>query len=104
MDGGARRASLPAMHPAAALALLWLAGAPGPAAAATHHYTRAERYAGCLFGETIPLMRRGTDRERALSVASGRCVAWSEGLSPADVREVDADIHRALERFERSEP
>ena len=88
------------MRLAVALALLWLAGAPG-AAAATHHYTRAERYAGCMFGETVPLMRRGTERERALSIASDRCVAWSEGLSMADIHEVDAELHRALELFER---
>ena len=78
------------------------AAAAGAAGAVTHHYTRAERYAGCMFGETIPLMRRGTERERALSIASDRCIAWSEGLSPSDIREVDLQLHRAIERSERS--
>ena len=85
-----------------ALSLLWLAGTLGGAEAAAHRYTRAERYAGCMFGETIPLMRRGTERERALSIASGRCVAWSEGLSAGDVHEVDIELHRAIERSERA--
>lgn len=84
-----------------ALSLVWLAAAPA-AQAAPHHYTRAERYAGCMFGETIPLMRRGTERERALSIASDRCIAWSEGLSESDIREVDLQLHRAIERSERS--
>ena len=84
-----------------ALALLALVGAPGGVDAATHRYTRAERYAGCMFGETIPLMRRGTERERALVIASGRCFAWSVGLSAGDIREVDIELHRAIERSER---
>lgn len=84
-----------------ALALLGLVGSFGGADAATHRYTRAERYAGCMFGETIPLMRRGTEREHALAIASDRCVAWSEGLSAGDIREVDIELHRAIERSER---
>lgn len=84
-----------------ALSIAWIAAA-GHAEAAAHRYTPAERYAGCLFGETIPLMRRGTERERALSVASDRCIAWSEGLSESDIREVDLQLHRAIERSERS--
>ena len=43
-----------------------------------------------------------TERERALSIASDRCIAWSEGLSPSDIREVDLQLHRAIERSERS--
>ncbi len=82
-------------------ALLGLVGTLGGASAATHRYTRAERYAGCMFGETIPLMRRGTERERALAIASDRCIAWSEGLSASDIHEVDIELHRALERSER---
>ena len=82
-------------------ALLALVGTLGGASAATHRYTRAERYAGCMFGETIPLMRRGTERERALAIASDRCIAWSEGLSASDIREVDVELHRAIERSER---
>ena len=84
-----------------ALALPCLVGSLGWAAAATHHYTRAERYAGCMFGETIPLMRRGTERERALVIASDRCIAFSEGLSAGDIREVDVELHRAIERSEK---
>ena len=85
-----------------ALALLGLAGALDEASTATHRYTRAERYAGCMFGETIPLMRRGTERERALAIASDRCIAFSEGLSAGDIREVDVELHRAIERSEKS--
>ena len=85
-----------------ALTLAWLAGPAEGLAATPHHYTRAERYAGCMFGETIPLMRRGTERERALSIASDRCIAWSEGLSSGDIGEVDIELHRAIERSERS--
>ena len=84
-----------------AIALLGLAGALDDVAAAQHRYTRAERYAGCMFGETIPLMRRGTERERALSIASDRCIAFSEGLSASDIREVDVELHRAIERSEK---
>lgn len=84
-----------------AIALIGLAASFGEAGAATHRYTRAERYAGCMFGETIPLMRRGTERERALAIASDRCIAWSEGLSAGDMREVDIELHRAIERSER---
>ncbi len=101
LDGAGRRPSLVAMRLPVALALLGLAVAPGWADAATHRYTRAERYAGCMFGETIPLMRRGTERERALVIASDRCIAWSEGLSASDIREVDIELHRAIERSER---
>lgn len=90
------------MRPAVALSLIGMAVSLGGATAATHLYSRAERYAGCMFGETIPLMRRGTERERALATASDRCIAWSEGLSAADIREVDIELHRAIERAERS--
>ena len=76
-------------------------GTSGGASAAAHRYTRAERYAGCMFGETIPLMRRGTERERALTIASNRCIAWSEGLSASDIREVDVELHLAIERSEK---
>ncbi len=55
-----------------------------------------------MFGETIPLMRRGTAREHALSIASERCIAWSQGLSAVDVRAVDLTLHSAIERLERS--
>ena len=102
LDTAALRPICGSMRLAVALSLIWLAGTAGAAAAATHHYTRAERYAGCMFGETIPLMRRGTERERALSIASDRCIAWSEGLSENDIREVDLQLHRAIERSERS--
>ena len=54
-----------------------------------------------MFGETIPLMRRGTERERALTIASNRCIAWSEGLSASDIREVDVELHLAIERSEK---
>jgi hypothetical protein len=90
------------MRATAAFSLLWLAAGLSGADAASHRYTRAERYEGCMFGETIPLMRRGTERERALSIASDRCVTWSEGLSTTEIEQVDVDLHRALERFERS--
>ena len=84
------------------IVLLGLLGTLGGAAAAAHHYTQAERYAGCMFGETIPLMRRGNGREHALSVASERCIAWSQGLSAGDIRAVDVTLHSAIERLERS--
>ena len=90
------------MRALVAFSLVWLAGAADGLGATAHHYTRAERYAGCMFGETIPLMRRGTERERALSIASDRCIAWSEGLSAGDIGEVDIELHRAIERSERS--
>ncbi len=89
------------MRIVACFSLLWFATAMA-ADAAPHGYTRAERYEGCMFGETIPLMRRGTSRERALTIASDRCVAWSEGLSTSDIQQVDIDLHSALERYERS--
>lgn len=93
------------MRAPVAIALIGLAGAlgdaSGGASAATHRYTRAERYAGCMFGEAIPLMRRGTERERALSIASDRCIAFSEGLSAGDIREVDLQLHRAIEWSEK---
>ena len=88
------------MRLSVAIAVLYLIDTLGSAAAA-HRYTRAERYAGCMFGETIPLMRRGTERERALATASDRCIAWSEGLSAGDIGEVDVELHRAIERAER---
>lgn len=85
-----------------ALALCCFAASPVAASTAPHRYTRAERYAGCMFGEVVPLMRRGTERERAIAAASDRCIAWSEGLSAGDVRDVDLQLHRAIEHFERS--
>ncbi len=85
-----------------AISLVWVVVAVCAARAGTHHYTQAERYAGCLFGETIPLMRRGTERERALSLASDRCLEWSIGLSSSDIRDIDIELHRAIERVERS--
>ncbi len=90
------------MRPVLVLSLLALAGLADGVEAASHTYTRAERYAGCMFGETIPLMRRGTEREKALSIAADRCIAWSEGLSTSDIEEVDIQLHRAIERSERS--
>ena len=72
-----------------------------PAAAATHHYTEAQRYAGCLFGEAVPLMRHGMERERALAAASDRCIGWSTNLSADDVRDVDLEVHQAIEDSER---
>ncbi len=92
----------PGMRIVVAISLVWVVGAVCDARAGTHHYTQAERYAGCLFGETIPLMRRGTERERALSIASDRCIEWSIGLSSSDIRAVDLELHRAIERTERS--
>ena len=55
-----------------------------------------------MFGETIPLMRRGNGREHALSIASERCLAWSHGLSPTAIRAVDVTLHSAIERLERT--
>lgn len=101
LDGARGCSSLHPMRLPVAFALLALAGTQDGARAAPHRYTPAERYAGCMFGETIPLMRRGTERERALAIASDRCIAWSEGLSAADIREVDLELHRAIERSER---
>ena len=72
-----------------------------PAAAPTHHYTEAQRYAGCLFGEAVPLMRHGMEKERALSAASDRCIGWSTHLSAGDIHEVDVDVHHAIEDVER---
>ena len=85
-----------------ALSLAIVVGSSGQAPAATHGYTHADRYAGCMFGETIPLMRRGNGREHALSIASDRCIAWSQGLSAADIRDVDVTLHSAIERLERT--
>ena len=85
----------------AVISLLWLAAVMNGADAAQNRYTRAERYEGCMVGETIPLMRRGTKRERALSIAADRCFAWSEGLSTSEIQQVDIDLHRALDRSER---
>ena len=90
------------MRIAAIIAILWLAAAVTRVDAASYRYTRAERYEGCMVGETIPLMRRGTQRERALSIAADRCFAWSEGLSTSEIQQVDIDLHRALDRSERS--
>ena len=90
------------MRSLVALSLVWLVGSGSCARAAPHHYTRAERYAGCMFGETIPLMRRGTARERALAIASDRCLGWSEGLSAGAIHDIDVELPRAIERTERS--
>ena len=83
------------MRVATALSLAMIVAAP--AEAGTHHYTAAQRYAGCLFGEAVPLIRRGTDRERALSAASDRCIGWSTHLSAGDIRDVDVEVHQAIE-------
>ena len=85
----------------AAAALSFALVAATPAAASTHHYTEAQRYAGCLFGEAVPLMRHGMDRERALSAASDRCIGWSTHLSAGDIRTVDIEVHHAIEDVER---
>ena len=85
-----------------ALSLAIVVGSSAHTSAAVHGYSHADRYAGCMFGETIPLMRRGNGREHALSIASERCIAWSQGLSAVDIRAVDATLHAAIERLERS--
>ncbi len=85
-----------------AFSLAIVVGSSGHASAVTHSYTHADRYAGCMFGETIPLMRRGNGREHALSIASDRCIAWSQGLSATDIRDVDVTLHSAIERLERT--
>ena len=69
--------------------------------AATHHYSASQRYAGCLFGEAVPLMRHGMDREHALAAASDRCIGWSTNLTAGDIRQVDLDLHRAIEDAQR---
>ena len=85
-----------------AISLAIVGGLSARTPAAAHGYTHADRYAGCMFGETIPLMRRGNGREHALSIASQRCLAWSQGLSAGDIRAVDVTLHTAIERLERS--
>ena len=85
-----------------AISLAIVVGSSAHTTASAHGYTHADRYAGCMFGETIPLMRRGNGREHALSIASERCIAWSQGLSAGDIRAVDVTLHSAIERLERS--
>ena len=84
------------------ISLAFLVSSSAYTLAAGHSYSHADRYAGCMFGETIPLMRRGTAREHALSIASDRCMAWSQGLSAGDIRTVDVTLHSAIEKLERS--
>ena len=84
------------------ISLAIVVGSSAHTSAVAHGYTRADRYAGCMFGETIPLMRRGNGPEHALSIASERCIAWSQGLTASDIRAVDVTLHSAIERLERS--
>ena len=46
-------------------------------------------------------MRHEMDREHALAAASDRCIGWSTNLTAGDIRQVDLDLHRAIEDAQR---
>lgn len=56
--------------------------------AGSHHYTQADRYAGCLVGYLIPALRRGSSHDSAMTSAEDKCFPLSEGLSERDLRDV----------------
>ena len=58
-----------------------------------HHYTRADRYAGCLVGYLIPALRRGSSHDKAMAAAEDRCFPLSQGLSERDLREVVDEVN-----------
>ncbi len=68
---------------------LTVAGGPTVLAQAdTHHYSKADRYGGCLVGYLIPALRRGNSQTRAMAMAEDRCLPLSEGLSDRDLGHV----------------
>ena len=90
----ARRAGLWAW-----LVLAALSG--GPAAATDRVYSREERFAGCLFGDTVPLLRRGYSRDRALSIASVKCEALSVGMTEHEIADVSDYVNASIDALER---
>ena len=98
-----RRRLLPTCTRRAGLyAGLVLAALAGRAAAATEHvYSREERFAGCLFGDTVPLLRRGYSRDRALSIASVKCEALSIGMTEHQISDVADYVNASIDALER---
>ena len=62
-----------------------------------HAYSKEERYAGCLFGDTVPLLRKGYDRNKALSIASWECEALSKSLSERQIRDVSDFVNLSID-------
>ena len=67
---------------------------------AGHSYSREERYAGCLFGDTVPLLRRGYERNRALSIASWNCASLSTELSAREIQKVSDFVNFSIDMLE----
>ena len=81
---------------------VWLAaGSVCFAETADHSYTREERYAGCLFGDTVPLLRKGYERHRALSIASWHCAPLSKDLSAREIEKVGNFVNFSIDTMER---
>ncbi len=66
-----------------------------------HRYGPDDRYAGCLFGDIVPLVRRGYSRQKALSVASHRCQPLSDGLTKRQVQDAADYVNFSIDMMER---
>lgn len=66
-----------------------------------HIYTKEERYAGCLFGDTVPLLRKGYARKKALSIAFWKCEPLSKGFSERQIRDISAYVNFSIDALEQ---
>lgn len=73
---------------------------PGFAQDAPHRFSQNDRYAGCLFGDMVPLLRRGYSRDGALAIASRRCEAMSVGLSKRQVEDAADFVNFSIDVME----
>ena len=66
-----------------------------------HRYGPDDRYAGCLFGDIVPLVRRGYSRPKALAIASRRCQSLSTGLTKREVQDAADYVNFSIDMMER---
>ena len=79
---------------------LGLATSTASLAGEPHVYTQEEQYAGCLFGDTVPLLRKGYARDRALSIASWKCEGLSKGFSEHQIHEISDYVNASIDALE----
>ena len=85
------------MRTSIAFAIGLAASSASLAGDAGHVYTKEERYAGCLFGDIVPMLRKGYDRNRALSIASVRCESLSVGFTERQIRAISDYVNYSID-------
>lgn len=89
-----RRVAFPILLAASSLSPCGVQSAP-------HSYSVEERYAGCLFGDMVPLLRRGYSRDGAMATASRRCESLSAGMTRHQVENAADFVNFSIDLMER---